>query len=74
MGAQPQENMFPDIQIDQAYVLYDKSKKMLKFSNSKFPKSFATKWLKMNETSFRSCVVMKINSPLWQDELEMVGY
>lgn len=30
------------------------------FNISNVPRSFATKWLKMNEASFRSCVVMWI--------------
>lgn len=67
--AGPQEWIVPNVP-----VLVSQVQRSDGFNISNVPKPFTTKWLKMNETSFRSCVVMWITSPLLQDELEMVEY
>ena len=67
--AGPQEWIVPNVP-----VLVSQVQRSDGFNISNVPKPFTTKWLKMNETSFRSCVVIWITSPLLQDELEMVEY
>jgi len=68
--AGPQEWIVPNVP-----VLVSQVQRSDGFTISNVPKPFTKKKrLKMNETSFRSCVVMWITSPLLQDELEMVEY